>query len=147
MLSYFINCGSIHRLSRNSQLTIVIVGIGIHQKNSVNVWRVPFGFQLVPIGIMLLGLFTIKESPRFLASIGRNEDALASLAYLRRESITSEAVLLELAEIEAAIAEEKAAREGLDWKEAFIGKGNFIRFFIAFFIFLLQQWGGQNSVG
>jgi len=35
----------------------------------------------------------------------------------------------------------------LGWKEAFFGKGNFIRFVIAFVIFLLQQWSGQNSVG
>ena len=43
MISYFVN-----------------YGIGISQANSPNIWRVPFGFQLVPAGIMLLGLFTIK---------------------------------------------------------------------------------------
>ena len=48
-----------------------------------------------------------------------------------------------MAEIEAAIEEE---REGISLKEAFLGKGNFIRFFLAFFIFFLQQFGGQNSV-
>lgn len=30
--------------------------------NSPNVWRIPFGFQLVPAGIMCLGLFTVKVS-------------------------------------------------------------------------------------
>lgn len=49
-------------------------------------------------------------------------------------------------EIQAAIDEEREAREGLGWKEAFFGKGNFVRFVIAFVIFLLQQWAGQNSV-
>ena len=43
--------------------------------------------------------------------------------------------------------EERIARGGLQWKEAFFGKGNFVRFVIAFMIFLLQQWSGQNSVG
>ena len=52
-----------------------------------------------------------------------------------------------MAEIEAAIEEERAAREGLGIKEAFLGKGNFIRFLIAFYIFVLQQFCGQNSVG
>ncbi|KAF9019792.1 general substrate transporter [Hymenopellis radicata] len=120
MLSYFINYG---------------IGINIH--NSVNVWRIPFGFQLVPAGIMTFGLLTIKESP---------QDALNNLAYLRRRSIHDERVLHEIAEIEAAIEEERIAREGLGIKEAFFGKGNFIRFVIAFVIFLLQQWSGQNSV-
>lgn len=57
-----------------------------------------------------------------------------------------EEVLHEYAEIQAAIREERAAREGLGLKEAFFGKGNFIRFVIAVVIFLLQQWCGQNSV-
>lgn len=52
-----------------------------------------------------------------------------------------------MAEIDAAIEEERVAREGLGLNEALFGKGNFIRFVIAFVIFLLQQWGGQNSVG
>ena len=52
-----------------------------------------------------------------------------------------------MAEIEAVIEEERVARKGLGIKEAFLGKGNFVRFVIAFFIFFLQQFCGQNSVG
>lgn len=52
-----------------------------------------------------------------------------------------------MAEIDAAIIEEQEARRSLGLKEAFLGKGNLIRFIIAFVIFLLQQWAGQNSVG
>lgn len=51
-----------------------------------------------------------------------------------------------MAEIEAAIKEEREARAGLGLREAFFGKGNWPRFLIAFVIFLLQQWAGQNSV-
>ncbi|KAF9481480.1 general substrate transporter [Pholiota conissans] len=130
MISYFIN-----------------YGVALHMKNSANIWRIPFGFQLVPAGLMLFGLFTVKESPRWLASVGRNQEAIQNLAYLRRQDVTSESVLHEIAEIDAAIKEEREARADLGWKEAFFGKGNFIRFVIAFVIFLLQQWAGQNSVG
>jgi sugar porter (SP) family MFS transporter len=129
MISYFIN-----------------LGVGLHLKNSHKVWQVPFGFQLVPLGIMLLGLLTVKESPRWLASVGRHEEALRNLAYLRRADPSSEGVIHEIAEINAAIEEERSARQGLGLKEAFFGKGNFIRFVIAFVIFLFQQWAGQNSV-
>ncbi|EPQ52902.1 general substrate transporter [Gloeophyllum trabeum ATCC 11539] len=128
MLSYFIN-----------------FGVSLHQ-HGMNIWRIPFGFQLVPAGMMVMGLFTVKESPRWLASRGRNQEALQNIAYLRKESPESESVMYELAEIEAAIKEEREARQGLGLKEAFFGKGNFIRFVIAFVIFLLQQWSGQNSV-
>ncbi|KAJ3898373.1 general substrate transporter [Lentinula edodes] len=56
-------------------------------------------------------------------------------------------LLHELEEIEAAIEEEREARKGLGWNEAFFGKGNLIRFVIASVIFLLQQWCGQNFIG
>ncbi|KIK32568.1 hypothetical protein CY34DRAFT_757803 [Suillus luteus UH-Slu-Lm8-n1] len=39
--------------------------------SSPNVWRIPFGFQLVPAGIMCLGLFTVKVShPALLCPAG-----------------------------------------------------------------------------
>ncbi|KAF5376018.1 hypothetical protein D9757_008838 [Collybiopsis confluens] len=130
MLSYFIN-----------------FGVSTNIVSGPKIWRIPFGFQLVPAGIMLIGLFTVKESPRWLASVGRNEQALNNLAYLRRRPSDDPDLVHEMAEIEAAIEEEQRVRKGLGWKEAFFGKGNFIRFVIAFVIFLLQQWCGQNSVG
>lgn len=129
MLSYFIN-----------------LGVGLHYANSVMIWRFPFGFQLVPAGILAFGLLTVKESPRWLASVNRHEEAIANLAYMRKDSVDSEAIIHEMAEIDAQIVEEREARKGLGLKEAFFGKGNFIRFVIAFTIFFLQQWGGQNTV-
>ena len=87
-----------------------------------------------------------QESPRWLASVGRHKEALKNLAYLRGEDIHSESVLEEMVEIEAAIIEEQEARRGLGLKKAFLGKGNLIRFIIAFVIFFFQQWTGQNSV-
>ncbi|KAH7925774.1 general substrate transporter [Leucogyrophana mollusca] len=130
MISYFIN-----------------FGVGLNMPGSPNVWRIPFGFQLVPAGTMAIGLLFVKESPRWLASKGRTVEAIENLAYLRKESVDSPDVRHEMAEIEGAIREEREARKGLGVKEAFFGKGNFVRFVIAFVIFLLQQWSGQNSVG
>jgi hypothetical protein len=131
---------------RDIVLIFLLDGVGINITNSYNVWRIPFGMQLVPAGIMAFGLLTIKESPRWLASVGRTEEAIKNLAYLRKLPRDDESVLREFAEIETAINEEKEARAGLGLKEAFFGKGNFIRFVIAVVIFLLQQWSGQNSV-
>ena len=119
----------------------------MHISSGFAVWRIPFGFQLVPAGLMALGLLTVRESPRWLASKGRTEEALANLAYLRRTDADDGGVRGEMAEIEAAMEEEREARKGLGAREAFLGKGNFVRFVIAVVIFLLQQWSGQNSVG
>jgi Sugar (and other) transporter len=81
-----------------------------------------------------------------LASVGRNSEAIENLAFLRKENVKSQAVIHEMAEIEAVINEEREARLGLTPKAIFFGKGNFVRFIIAFVIFFLQQWGGQNSI-
>ncbi|CAK5267937.1 unnamed protein product [Mycena citricolor] len=121
-------------------------GIALHVKPGPKLWRIPFGIQLIPAGVMLLGLLTVRESPRYLASVGRTQEALDNLAYLRREPPTADGVIHEMAEIEAAIQEERDARRELGLKEAFLGKGNWIRFVIAIVIFLLQQWSGQNAV-
>ncbi|KAJ8507724.1 hypothetical protein ONZ45_g9933 [Pleurotus djamor] len=129
MLSYFIN-----------------YGIGVHIPRGEQIWKIPFGVQLIPSGLMCLGLLTVKESPRWLASVGRTKEALKNLAYLRKGTIENPDVLHEMAEIEATIEEERVAREGLGVKEAFLGKGNFIRFVIAFVVFLGQQLTGQNSI-
>ncbi|KAJ8596248.1 general substrate transporter [Rhizopogon salebrosus TDB-379] len=129
MISYFIN-----------------LGISLHMANSSKVWRIPFGFQLVLAGVMGFGLLTVNESPRWLASKGYVAEGIANLAYLRRERHDSPEVLREYAEIEAAIREEREAHKSLGLKEAFFGRGNFIRFIIAFVIFFFQQWSGQPSV-
>lgn len=93
-------------------------------------WRIPIGFQLVPVGIMFLLLPFLKESPRWLATKHRDEEALKNLAWIRKSSEHDPAVQFEFAEITAAIRAEEAATEGASWRE--IGaKGNPTRFLIA----------------
>lgn len=46
-------------------------------------WQVPIGLQLVPGAILGLGMFFLKESTRWLAKRGRNEEALESLIWIR----------------------------------------------------------------
>ena len=63
--------------------------------------RIPFGFHLVPAGLMVLGLLTVKESRLARAP---------QPCVLREEHLSSEISRREMVEIEAAIEEEKAAR-------------------------------------
>lgn len=107
-------------------------------------WRIPVGFQLVPVGLMCCVLPFMKESPRWLATKHRNDEALRSLAWIRKTSEDDINTRAEFDEIVVSIAEEEAATGGRSWKEVFL-PGNRIRFFIAFAIFTFQQWSGQSE--
>lgn len=94
---------------------------------------------------MLLLLPFMRESPRWLAYRGRIDEALANLAWTRKRNIDDPAVVEEFNEICAAIREEKENMSGASWSLA-LKPGNRIRMFIAFAVFFLQQWSGQNSI-
>jgi sugar porter (SP) family MFS transporter len=121
-------------------------GVSLHIPASTRQWRIPVGIQLIPGGLMLIGLFFLKESPRWLMKKGRHEEAAISLAHARCEEVNSPAVVQELAEIRASIEEELNATEGVTWKEC-LQPGNRIRFILAFTIMLCQQMSGTNSIG
>lgn len=93
-------------------------------------WQIPIGFQLVPVGFMIVLLPFLKESPRWLATKHRDELALKNLAWIRKLPQDDPRVQMEFAEITAAIREEEAATTGASWRE--IGaKGNPKRFIMA----------------
>lgn len=121
-------------------------GVALRIPEGTSQWRIPVAIQLIPGGLMIIGLFFLKESPRWLMKQGRREEALHSLAYIRNEPETNEDVRKEIAEIYAAIEEETAATEGVTWKEC-LHKSNRYRFFLAFFIMFWQQFSGTNSIG
>jgi hypothetical protein len=87
---------------------------------------------------------TSNPRQRWLASKGRNAEALKNLAWVRKRDVDSELVQIELAEVVAAIEEDKAATAGAKWSYEITRRGNPKRFFIAVVIFILQQWSGQN---
>ncbi|KAJ5717352.1 hypothetical protein N7488_002998 [Penicillium malachiteum] len=121
-------------------------GVSLRIPEGTKQWRTPVAVQLIPGGLMLIGLFFLKESPRWLMKQGRREEALTSLAYIRNEAEDSEEVQKEMAEIHAAIEEELLVTEGVTWKEC-LQKSNRYRFFLAFFIMFWQQFSGTNSIG
>jgi MFS family permease len=109
-------------------------------------WRVPVSIQLVLGGIMFVGLFFLKESPRWLCKQGRHDKAIVSLAHIRCKSVDSPEIIQEMAEIRASIEEELNATEGVTWKEC-LTPGNRKRFAIGFMIMFWQQFSGTNSIG
>jgi len=121
-------------------------GVALHIKPSTRQWRIPVGIQLIPGGFLLIGLFFLKESPRWLMKQGRYEEATKSLAYMRREDIDDPSIVKEIAEIRASIEEELAETEGVRWREC-LKPGNRMRFITGFLIMFCQQFTGTNSIG
>jgi sugar porter (SP) family MFS transporter len=121
-------------------------GVALTIPESTKQWRVPVAIQLIPGGALLIGVFFLKESPRWLAKQGRYEEARASLAYMRRDDINDPDITKEIADIRASIEEELNLTEGVTWREVLL-PGNRYRFGVAFTIFLCQQFSGTNSIG
>ena len=96
MLSYFIN--RTYFLSpplspgrHNSHPPACTVGISLHIKTGFAVWRIPFGFQLVPAGLLLVGGQFMPRSPRWLLEHGHDDEARAVVRKLHAGSSDAEA--------------------------------------------------------
>lgn len=107
-------------------------------------WQVPVGLQLVPGGLLGLGMLLIKESPRWLAKKGRNEEAWRSLLWIRGGVETPD-VQQEFQEILAGVEAEIQASEGFTWKELLL-PSNRLRMLLAITIQLAAQLSGNTSL-
>lgn len=66
-------------------------------------WRLPFLLQMIPGFVLLAGVIILPFSPRWLASKGRNEEALQSLCRLRNLPATDRRIRQEYLDIQAEV--------------------------------------------
>ncbi len=105
----------------------------------VNGWRLMFGTGIVPAALLLIGMFLVPESPRWLVSKGRNDEALQVLTRIHE----TDKAHLELADISRANQTEKNRKT--DWRELFSSRLR-IPLLIGIGIFFIQQFSGINAV-
>lgn len=109
-------------------------------------WRIPLGVQMIPAVFLFIGLIALKESPRWLVEKGREDQALASLAYIRNMPVDSHEVSREFVEIKTSLDEEEGKVREATWKEC-LKPGVRNRFALIFALMLCQQLTGTNSIG
>ncbi|KAK9357454.1 general substrate transporter [Lipomyces starkeyi] len=123
----------------------VILGT-LHVYNSWS-WRVPCLLQALFPGIQLLGLAIIPESPRWLVSQGRSDEALHILArYHANGDVDDCLVQFEFNEICAAIEIDKALASKNDWISFVSTAGARRRLAICILVGFMIQWAGTVRI-
>lgn len=112
-------------------------GAAQHIEPSTRQWRIPVALQLVPGGILGLGMLLTKESTRWLAQHDRHEEALQSLIWVRGGDRME--VRMEFHEIVAGIEEEERQTAGVTWREYWL-PANRYRIFIAVTLQIGASW-------
>jgi len=86
------------------------IGYGCHHApdSSSLQWRFPLAFQVLPALLLLVGLFWLPESPRWLIEQDRDDDGLKVIRRLHFDGHNDDWIHFEYNEIRATIAAEKA---------------------------------------
>lgn len=112
-------------------------------------WIIPFAVQLIPAGLLLAGAFWLRESPRWLLSKNKREQALKNLSWIRRLPEDDLYIVEEVAFMDAALEEQRASIGNTFWSPfKAVGKSRQVqwRFFLGGMLFLWQNGSGINAI-
>ncbi|KAL6230830.1 hypothetical protein BDW75DRAFT_244462 [Aspergillus navahoensis] len=109
-------------------------------------WRLPTLFQILPSLLQVTFIWFVPESPRWLISRDRHDEALSILTEYHGEGDSSSAfVAAEFLQIRETLRLEKEASAN-PWRDLFSTKANIRRVTVAFCVGLFSQWAGNGLV-
>ncbi|KAJ9478939.1 Quinate permease [Pseudozyma hubeiensis] len=118
--------------------------------SSVKQWRIPFAVQLIPGGMFLIACLFLVESPRWLLSKGRTEEARKNLAYIRHLPADHPYFVEEFNEMSYAIEQTNNAAGGdsywAPFRYLFARKHLVKRLAFGSSLFIFQNGTGINAI-
>lgn len=111
---------------------------------------VPTTLHIIFAGIIFILSFTVYESPRYLAKVSKQEEALKTMSTLRNLRPEHPYVQTEMMDIQDQLEREREATLGSHFfgplKELFLLPSNRYRIMIGLISQLLSQWSGATSI-
>ncbi|CAG7966026.1 unnamed protein product [Penicillium nalgiovense] len=128
------------------QITAAAVGLGTVTIASDWAWRIPSLLQIAPATVQIATVMFLPESPRYLMSKDRYDDAFDILTKYHAEGDRSSIIVkAELAQIERTIKMELEESKQ-SWWDMFRTAGMRRRLFISAFLGLFTQWSGNTLI-
>jgi len=112
-------------------------------------WIVPFAVQLVPAGIFFLGLWYLRESPRWLLGKNRREEAIAHLGWIRMLGPEDRYLVEEIHMMDVQLEHERSLVGESFWspiREVFTIGPIFRRMLLGTSLFIWQNGTGINAI-
>ncbi|KAJ0161217.1 Lactose permease [Colletotrichum tanaceti] len=110
-------------------------------------WQIPSGLMAMLPLMTVPSLFMMDESPRWLVSKDRADEARANLAKTHcGGDVNHPLVAFEMVEIEETLKAEKEANETTSWADLWATPGNRHRLWICVSLGIFSQWSGNGVV-
>ncbi|KAF5026016.1 hypothetical protein F66182_1918 [Fusarium sp. NRRL 66182] len=128
------------------QILASAIALGTTSIKSNWAWRIPSLLQIVPSLLQIATVFLLPESPRFLISKDRDEDAARILIKYHAEGdVNSQLVKAEIVQIRETIHTEMEVSKQ-SWMELFRTAGMRRRVLVTIFIGLFTQLSGNTLI-
>jgi len=120
------------------------IGYGCSFIKGTASFRTAWGTQFIPCVFLMLGLPFLPRSPRWLAKVGREDEAIQTLADIQAGGDREDPlVIAEWQEISTVLSVERESQKG--WRKFFL-KGMWKRTMAGVSVQMWQQLSGANVI-